>query len=70
MALTQLAWALLVVVLPPSSRLYLAGAAGNAVVAATWLVTRTTGLPLGPEAGEPEAVGIADTVATAAATAG
>jgi hypothetical protein len=62
-AVLQLAWAL-VVVLRPSLRLYLAGAAGNGVVAATWLVSRTTGLPLGPEAGEPEAVGIADTVAT------
>jgi hypothetical protein len=62
-AVLQLAWALLVV-LRPSPRLYLAGAAGNAVVAATWLVSRTMGLPLGPEAGEPEAVGIADTVAT------
>ena len=61
-AVLQLAWALLVIV-RPSRRLYLAGAAGNAIVVATWLVSRTTGLPLGPE-GEPEAVGIADTVAT------
>jgi hypothetical protein len=61
--LLQLAWAVLVVA-RPSPGLYLAGAAGNAVVAAMWIVSRTAGLPLGPEAGEPEAVGLADTVAT------
>ena len=59
--LLQLAWAVLVLA-RPSSGLYLAGAAGNALVAAMWVVSRTAGLPLGPEAGAPEAVGIADTV--------
>jgi hypothetical protein len=61
-ALLQLAWGAArrpSPVAPP----HLAGAAGNAVLAATWLVSRTMGLPLGPESGEPEAVGIADTVA-------
>ncbi|MBA3412665.1 MAG: hypothetical protein H0T09_03145 [Actinobacteria bacterium] len=62
-ALLQLAWAMLVVFHPTRS-LYLVGAAGNTVVAAMWLVSRTTGLPLGPGPGEPEAVGIADTAAT------
>ena len=62
-ALLQLAWAVLVVA-RPSPRLFLAGAVGNALVAAMWVVSRTAGLPLGPEAGEPEAVGLADTVAT------
>ena len=63
-AIAQLAWAMLVVV-RPSPAVYLAGVAGNAAVAATWVISRTTGLPLGPEPGEPEPVGTADGVATA-----
>jgi hypothetical protein len=63
-AIAQLAWALAVLI-RASAAVYLAGLVGNAVVAATWVVSRTTGLPLGPESGEPESVGIADTVASA-----
>lgn len=63
-AILQLAWATVVLYLP-SPAVYLAGLVGNAAVAATWVVSRTTGLPLGPESGEPEPVGVADTVATA-----
>lgn len=62
--LLQLGWAVLVVA-RPSRGVYLAGAVGNVVVAAMWVVSRTAGLPLGPEAGEPEPVGITDTMATA-----
>ena len=36
----------------------------SAVIAAVWLVSRTTGLPIGPEAGEAEAIGLADVVST------
>jgi hypothetical protein len=63
-ALFQLAWAV-AVVLRPSGRLYLAGAVVNALVVLTWIVSRTTGVPVGPEAGEPEAVGLPDVLATA-----
>jgi hypothetical protein len=63
-AIAQLAWAMLVL-FRPSPAVYLAGVVGNAAVAATWVVSRTTGLPLGPEPGEPEPVGTADSVATA-----
>jgi hypothetical protein len=63
-AIAQLAWAMLVV-FRPSPTVYLAGVVGNAAVAATWVVSRTTGLPLGPGSGEPEPVGTADSVATA-----
>ena len=62
-AVLQLAWALLVL-FHSSRAVYLAGAAGNAAVVAMWVVSRTTGLPLGPDPGEAEPVGLADTVAT------
>jgi hypothetical protein len=63
-ALFQLAWAV-AVVLRPSRRLYLAGAVVNALIVLTWIVSRTTGIPVGPGAGEPEAVGLPDVLATA-----
>jgi hypothetical protein len=43
----------------------IAGAAGSAAVVALWTVTRTAGLPFGPEAGHPESVGVLDVVAGA-----
>jgi hypothetical protein len=50
----------------PGRRLLLAGALGSLAVAALWVVSRTSGLPLGPEAWEPESVGLVDATATAA----
>jgi hypothetical protein len=43
----------------------IAGAAGSATVVALWTVTRTTGLPFGPEAGHPESAGVLDVVTSA-----
>ena len=40
------------------------GALGNAVVVATWVVSRTVGLPFGEFAGEVLPVGFADALAT------
>lgn len=40
------------------------GALVNGAIVAVWLVSRTTGLPFGPDAGSPEAVGLADVTAT------
>ena len=57
-ALFQLAWAV-AVVLWPSGRVYLAGAVVNGLVVLTRIVSRTTRIPVGPEAGEPEAIGFA-----------
>ncbi len=62
--LFQLAWALLVL-LRPSTLVYVAGALVNALVVVTWIVSRTTGVPVGPEAGEPEALGFPDACASA-----
>jgi hypothetical protein len=63
-AVAQLGW-VVAVSSHPIRPVYIAGALGNALIAVTWLVSRTTGLPLGPGAGEPEPVGIADVVSTA-----
>lgn len=48
--------------------LYLAGAVGNGLLVATYVVSRTVGVPAGPEAGEAEpwdVLGILTTVAEA-----
>lgn len=63
-AVAQLGW-VVAVVSNPTRMVYVVGALGNALIAVTWVVSRTTGLPFGPEAGEPEPVGIADVVSTA-----
>ena len=43
--------------------MYAAGAAGNLGILALYLLTRTVGIPLGPQAGEVETVGAPDVVA-------
>jgi len=42
-----------------------AGLVGNASIVLLWMVTRTVGIPLGPEAGEVERVGVLDVVCAA-----
>jgi hypothetical protein len=60
----QLGWAE-VVRRRPADRLWLAvGAVGNLGIVLTWTVSRTAGLPFGPERFEPEAVGVKDVLAT------
>jgi hypothetical protein len=62
-AVAQLLWAVWVLV-APSRLLYLLGAVGNAGIVVLWVVTGTAGVPVGPGAGEREAVEFADTLAT------
>ena len=62
-ALFQLAWAVAVLA-QPSQPLYLAAALVNAGVVLTWIVSRTVGVPVGPEAGEVESIGLPDVLAT------
>jgi hypothetical protein len=57
----QLIWAA-VVLWRPSRRWLWLGLAGNALVIAVYVASRTTGLPIGPDVGSPEPVGGLDMV--------
>jgi hypothetical protein len=59
----QAAWAVAILVAPSRALLW-AAAIGNVVVVAVWVVSRTTGLPVGPEAGVPEPAAFLDVFAT------
>ena len=59
----QALWAVGVIV-RPSRGLLLIGLAGNALVILVWLISRTTGLPIGPEAGVPEPAAFVDVTST------
>jgi hypothetical protein len=60
----QLAWGAWAAV-TESRRLLAVGAAGSLLFLGAWLVSRTSGLPFGPEAWQPEAVGRADLLCVA-----
>jgi hypothetical protein len=59
----QVGWAILVVA-QPSRSVDLLGGLVNAGVVVLWVVTRTIGIPIGPEAGSPEEAQFADVLAT------
>jgi hypothetical protein len=59
----QALWAVGVIVMP-SRRLLLAGLVGNTLVISVWLLSRTAGLPIGPEAGAPEPAAFVDVLST------
>jgi hypothetical protein len=63
-AVAQLAWGAIALARAPRWWLAL-GAAGNLLVAATWVVSRTAGLPVGVYAGIRLPVGFPDALATA-----
>jgi hypothetical protein len=63
MALAQQVWAVFVLT-HPNRMLYAAGAVLNTGIIIVWIVSRSSGLPFGPDAGEPEAIGFSDVVAT------
>jgi hypothetical protein len=48
----------------PSRSACLVGIVGNGAMVAVWAVSRTAGLPIGPEPWTPEAIGALDVVAT------
>jgi hypothetical protein len=49
----------------PGRHLLVAGAIGSLMVVALWVVSRTSGLPIGPDAGSAESLGLLDSVASA-----
>jgi hypothetical protein len=59
----QLSWALAITATPGRWLLW-GGAAGNALVVLTWIVTRTAGALVGPAATVPERAGFGDLAAT------
>jgi hypothetical protein len=62
-AILQFAWGAWVYQDPRPERLWL-GAVGNLLVVLVWTASRIVGLPLGPDAWHPEAVGFVDVMAT------
>ena len=64
LACLQFAWAA-AAYRRPTRAILRAGALGSLLVVALWVVSRTSGLPLGPERWEPESVGGFDSIATA-----
>lgn len=50
-------------------RVYLVGVVGNLAVITLWAVSRTVGVPVGPEAFEPEGLGVLDGASKAVETA-
>jgi hypothetical protein len=60
----QLLWAT-GVVFRPERAVVAIGVFGNAAIIVLWVASRTAGLPLGPDAGSADAVGIADVAASA-----
>lgn len=61
----QILWTALVVARPTTGPLVL-GIVLNLAIVGLWLFTRFVEVPIGPEAGEVEAVGLLDSVATGA----
>jgi hypothetical protein len=64
LAYAQLGWALVVYRGRRDARLLDAAIYVSLAVVGIWLLSRTVGLPVGPWAGDAEAVGVSDTVAT------
>lgn len=56
----QAIWAVLVYREPLHRRVLVAGALGNAALIVVWAISRTVGVPIGPQGWHPEAVGVAD----------
>jgi hypothetical protein len=63
LATTQFCWGV-ALYRSPSRRLLIAGATLSLAVLALWIVSRTTGLPIGPTPWAPEPVGVLDLIAT------
>lgn len=63
--LAQAIYAAFLLVWPRWPLLLLAGVGGNLAIVGMWVVSRTVGIPVGPEAGEVEGMGALDVISTA-----
>jgi hypothetical protein len=61
----QIGWGALVVRRPSHGAL-ISGVAANALIVAVWIVSRTFGVPIGPQPWVPEPVGVVDLIAAVA----
>ena len=60
----QVLWGIGLLRKRPTDRSLRLGAYANLAICAVWLYSRTIGVPIGPDAGRPEAVGTMDVAAT------
>jgi hypothetical protein len=60
----QVLWGIALLRRRVGERALVAGAVANVAIVAVWVVSRTLGVPLGPDAGRPEVVGAMDVAAT------
>jgi len=67
-SVVQAAWSILIL-FRPDAWLLLAGAAGNAAIVVTYLISRTLGIPFGPDAFHPESYDALSVAVTACETA-
>lgn len=63
LATTQCVWGI-AIYRAPSRKLLSAGATLSLAIAALWIISRTSGLPIGPQPWTPEPVGAIDSIAT------
>jgi hypothetical protein len=68
LAVVQVAWGI-ALYRSPHRNLLIAGVIGSLCVLAVWVLSRTSGLPIGPQPGEPEELGLLDIMASADAIA-
>jgi hypothetical protein len=60
----QILWGVALLRKPASDRSLKIGALANLAICWVWLYSRTIGVPIGPEGGSPEPVGVGDVAAT------
>jgi hypothetical protein len=60
----QAAWTVLIYGDPLNRRLLLVGALSNGALVVVWTISRTVGVPVGPQPWRPEAVGVVDVLST------
>ena len=60
----QAIWTVLIYGSPLNRRLLVAGAVGSGALVLIWFVSRSSGLPFGPQPWVPEPVGVVDVIAT------